>query len=79
MKRTLLALSTGFFSILSNAQDISLALQKKPLLDEAGKTAQWQSMNGSILVSFANSNIRYANDVVPDISLQNSYALTAWK
>ena len=79
MKRTLLALSTGFFSILSNAQDISLALQKKPLLDEAGKTAQWQSMNGSILVSFANSNIRYANDVVPDISLQNSYVLTAWK
>lgn len=79
MKNIWFALAAGFLSVLSNAQDISLGPQKKPLMDDTGKTAQWQAMKASVQVSFANNNTRYTKDRVPDINLQNSCTVTAWK
>lgn len=70
------ALMLGFFS---NAQDLSLALQKSPAFDTAFQKAQWSSMKTNVQVSFANSNTRYAQDVFPELNQQNNASLVAWK
>lgn len=62
-----------------SAQDVSLVLQKKTVLNVAVKNSQWQNLNAPVQVSFANSNIRYEQDVVPEITPQNTALLTAWK
>ncbi len=67
------------FCVCSNAQDISLALQKKPVFDAVVQGVQWGSMKNNVQVSFANSNTRYAQDIFPEINQQNNFTLTAWK
>ncbi|AHF14546.1 DUF4091 domain-containing protein [Niabella soli] len=65
--------------ITSRAQDVSLALQQEPPMTEKQKLAQWDQLQGSVHVSFANSNRRYASDRVPSISVKNEETLVAWK
>lgn len=66
-------------ALFSNAQNISLALQKKPMFDTVFQEAQWSSMKPNVQVSFGNSNTRYAQDIFPEIIQQNDVTLTAWK
>ena len=61
------------------AQDVSLALQKKPPLPAAENAAQWQQLKSPVQVGFVNSNVRYSQDRVPESQAQSSQALTAWK
>lgn len=72
-----------FISLLmlsnANAQDISLQLQRAPVFDTIAQAAKWNSMKSKVGVSFANSNIRYTQDVFPEIKQQNNLTLTAWK
>ena len=72
-----------FISLLmlsnANAQDISLQLQKVPVFDTVAQAAKWNSVKSKVGVSFANSNIRYTQDVFPEIKQQNNLTLTAWK
>ena len=63
----------------ANAQDISLQLQRAPVFDTIAQAAKWNSMKSKVGVSFANSNIRYTQDVFPEIKQQNNLTLTAWK
>ena len=63
----------------ANAQDISLQLQKVPVFDTVAQAAKWNSVKSKVGVSFANSNIRYTQDVFPEIKQQNNLTLTAWK
>lgn len=63
----------------ANAQDISLQLQKVPVFDTVAQAAKWNSMKSKVGVSFANSNIRYTQDVFPEIKQENNLTLTAWK
>ncbi len=67
------------FFVSTNAQDISLALQKKPVFDVVVQKAQWAGMKDNMQISFANSNTRYAQEVFPEIDQQNNFMLTAWK
>ncbi len=72
-----------FQSLLSvmilNAQDISLALQKKPKGSPAEKLIMWQNMKNDVQVSFANTNTRYAQELVPSLTQQDDNRLVAWK
>lgn len=68
-----------FFCICSTAQDVSLALQKKPVFDAVLQAAHWASMKNNVQVSFANSNTRYAQDVFPETNQQNNCTIAAWK
>lgn len=67
------------FMNAARAQDASLALQKETPMSDAEKTAQWDRLRGSVNVSFANTNRRYAQDRVPPISIKNTATLVAWK
>ena len=71
----------ALFFLLSNAnaQDVSLNLQKVPAFDTVAQAAKWKSMKTKVGVSFANSNMRYTQDVFPEIKQQNNLNLTAWK
>lgn len=64
--------------VFSNAQDVSLTLQKEPPMSPAEKAARWKIVNG-LQVSFASSNKRYAQDRVPDIAEKSTETLVAWK
>lgn len=68
-------------TVLSGAQsaDVSLGLQKLPVIDVATNAAQWKSLKAQVNVSFANSNMRYAQDRVPEIQQKTSESLTGWK
>ena len=77
--KKLLFIPVLFFCVCTNAQDVSLALQKKPVFDADVQTAHWASMKNNVQVSFANSNTRYAQAVFPEIEHQNNCILTAWK
>ena len=61
------------------AQDVSLALQKKPSLSVAENAAQWQQLKSPVQVGFVNSNVHYNQDQVPSRQIQKSSLLTAWK
>lgn len=70
------------FIVLSSAlvaQDVSLALQKQPQVEDAVKSRQWQSMPAAVRVSFVNSNRRYVQDLVPQNQVQSSFTLSAWR
>ena len=68
-----------FYSFSALAQDVSLALQKAPSLAEETMQMQWKEVPASVQLSFANSNVRYAQEIVPDLKLQNTTLLTGWK
>ena len=40
---------------------------------------QWDNLIDITNISFANSNIRYAKDKVPDVDIQNEWKGIAWK
>ena len=63
----------------ANAQDVSLDLQKVPAFDTIAQAAKWKSMKNKVGVSFGNSNMRYTQDVFPEIKQQNNLTLTSWK
>jgi hypothetical protein len=59
------------------AQDVSLALQKKPDLSNA--VNEWKNVPNGLNVSFASSNIRFAKEFPPPIKLTNTWQAKAWK
>ena len=58
------------------AQDVSLALQKKTKLDDP---AAWTGVPAKLNVSFASANMRFAKELPPKVSLQNTWTTKAWK
>ena len=67
------------FSLNAYSQDVSLVLQKVPLLSAGEMASQWQSMSEPVQVSFGNSNTRYPGDRVPAVKQQRELQLEAWK
>lgn len=59
------------------AQDVSLALQKKPDLSNA--VNEWKTVPNGLNMSFASSNIRLAKELPPPIKLINTWQAKAWK
>lgn len=77
--KSLFYLAVLLFPVYSNAQDVSLALQKKQVMDAAVQSSQWVAMQNNVQVSFGNSNTRYAQEIVPAITQQTNNELIAWR
>ncbi|MFT4156273.1 glycoside hydrolase domain-containing protein [Parafilimonas sp.] len=72
----ILFIAAGLNSI---AQDVSLALQKAPKISEAERTVMWNKMPANTVVSFAQSAIRFPQQLPPDIIQKNAWNVKAWK
>lgn len=66
-------------ALSAGAQDVSLTLQKTKLPDAATVNQEWNKITGRLNAGFANSNIRFAREVPPVVSLQNAWSAKAWK
>ncbi|WP_293308784.1 DUF4091 domain-containing protein [Pedobacter sp. UBA5917] len=67
------------FAFSATAQDVSLALQKRKLPDAETINQDWNKTAGGLNISFANSNARFAREVPPIGSIQNTWNAKAWK
>jgi hypothetical protein len=65
--------------LTSAAQDVSLDLQKPKLPNSETLNKQWENTANALNISFANSNQRFAKEVPPTVSIQNSWNTSAWK
>ena len=78
MKFLLTILIMGF-GLTGFGQDASLAIQKSNLPDNQTISKQWANTANGLNISFANSNVRFAKEVPPAISIQNTWEAAAWK
>jgi len=62
-----------------NAQDVSLALQKKPKLDDHTITHYWIGVPEGLNLSFASSNTRFERELPPKVTKQTTWTAKAWK
>lgn len=67
------------FTNFALAQDVSLALQKKPDVSHAQLSAQWGKENKNINVSFASGSKRFAQELPPEIEQNSTWSTNAWK
>jgi len=65
--------------LTSAAQDVSLALQKAKLPDGETINKEWNNTAEGLNISFANSNLRFAKEIPPAVSIQNTWNTAAWK
>jgi len=65
--------------LTSAAQDVSLALQKPKLPNSETLNKQWENTTKALNISFASSNVRFAKEVPPAVSVQNTWSTSAWK
>lgn len=61
------------------AQDASLALQKKPLLNAQIIDDQWRKVPDGLNVSFGSSNTRFARELPPETDIEKVWETKAWK
>jgi hypothetical protein len=78
MKNTLL-IACCLCSHLLIAQDVSLALQKKPNINPTELAAQWSKVSANTKVSFATSSKRFAQELPPEIKENDTWTASAWK
>ena len=67
------------FTNFSFAQDVSLALQKKPDVSPAQLSAQWAKVNKSVNVSFASGSKRFAQELPPAVQQNATWTASAWR
>jgi len=65
--------------LTSAAQDVSLALQKPKRPSSETLNKQWENTTKGLNVSFTSSNVRFAKEVPPEVSVQNTWNAPAWK
>jgi hypothetical protein len=81
--RKIIIILICLFSINSFAQDLSFSKPGKNVYRELPNPAvtpveQWSKVKGEINVSFADDNVRYPKEQVPDVS-SKEWIITAWK
>lgn len=69
----------SFLCINVKAQDVSLALQKKPLLNSNIIADEWAKAPSGLNISFASANTRFARELPPTVDLQSGWETKAWK
>ncbi|WP_316753023.1 DUF4091 domain-containing protein [Pedobacter gandavensis] len=69
----------SLFYLNVGAQDASLALQKKPLLNKQIIDSEWAKVPNGLNVSFASSNTHFARELPPKLDLEKSWTAKAWK
>lgn len=78
MKR-LLFIFLSFLYLNVIAQDVSLDLQKKPVLNTQIVDSEWRKVSDGLNVSFASSDIRFPKELPPKLELQSVWEAKAWK
>lgn len=69
----------SFFYLNSHAQDVSLALQKKPQLNARILDDEWSKVTNGLKISFASSNVRFARELPPKVAPQPTWRDKAWR
>ncbi|WP_316819161.1 DUF4091 domain-containing protein [Pedobacter nyackensis] len=69
----------SFFCLNVKAQDVSLALQNKPLLNAKIIGDEWAKVPDGLNLSFASANTRFARELPPKIALEAGWEAKAWK
>ena len=62
-----------------NAQDVSLALQKKPTFDDHSIVHYWIGVQTGLNLSFASSNSRFVKELPPNVTKETTWNAKAWK
>ncbi|HRO46663.1 glycoside hydrolase domain-containing protein [Agriterribacter sp.] len=84
MKKWLMILPAAFCTFLLFGQDKSYSTEDNRYFTEAAirlspPDESWQTLQQPVMVSFANSNTRYAKEKVPFTAVQQSWNAAAWK
>jgi hypothetical protein len=69
----------SFLCLNIRAQDASLDLQKKPLLNAQIIDNEWGKVPNGLNVSFASANTRFARELPPKMELETVWGTKAWK
>ncbi len=69
----------SFLYLGVKAQDASLALQKKPLLNQQIINEEWAKVPNGLNVSFASSNKHFARELPPKVEAAMTWEAKAWK
>ncbi|TCC88996.1 DUF4091 domain-containing protein [Pedobacter hiemivivus] len=69
----------SFLYLTVKAQDASIALQRKPLLNAQIIDSEWRKVPNGLNVSFASSNTRFARELPPKVNLEKVWEAKAWK
>jgi len=69
----------SFLYLNIKAQDVSLALQKKPILNAQIIADEWGKVPNGLNVSFASANTRFARELPPKVELETMWVAKAWK
>ncbi|RYE13296.1 MAG: hypothetical protein EOP45_21410, partial [Sphingobacteriaceae bacterium] len=77
--KKLLLIVCSLLTHVAIAQDVSLALQKKPDISPLQVTSQWSKVGKNTTVSFATSSKRFAQELPPDIKENDMWTASAWK
>lgn len=77
--KNLFLIACCLFAQASIAQDVSLALQKKPDISPAQLASQWNKVSKNTTISFATSSRRFAQELPPGIKENETWATSAWK
>lgn len=77
--KNLFLIACCLFAQASIAQDVSLALQKKPDISPAQLASQWHKVSKNTTISFATSSRRFAQELPPGIKENETWATSAWK
>ncbi|GAB3514996.1 DUF4091 domain-containing protein [Emticicia fontis] len=77
--KKLVVIACCLFTQIVMAQDVSLALQKKPDTNPAQVAAQWSKVASNAQVSFANSSKRFAQELPPETKQNDTWTASAWK
>lgn len=72
-----ICLSFLYFNV--KAQDASLALQKKPLVNQQILNEEWGKVPAGLNLSFASSDKRFARELPPKVEIAKSWDAKAWK
>ncbi|MBG6233582.1 hypothetical protein IWX76_000137 [Pedobacter sp. CAN_A7] len=78
MKQLCIVLLT-LFSFHALGQDVSLALQKKPVINAQILAKAWGAVSDGLNTSFASSNVRFPKELPPQGKQQSDWETKAWK
>ncbi|WP_432708325.1 glycoside hydrolase domain-containing protein [Pedobacter sp.] len=69
----------SLINFYASAQNASLDLQKKPVLNSQVIAEQWGKVPDGLNTSYASSNVRFSKDLPPSVDKQSNWETKAWK
>lgn len=79
MKRLFFICLSFLYLTNTEAQDVSLALQKKPLLNQQVINDQWHKVPDGLNISFGSTDTRFGRELPPAANLKKTWDAKAWR